>query len=138
MSEGSLPPFGISGSVPGLLGRALGRLFGRTGPKGKPGGEPDPAVVSRADKVIDRHAGEHATLFERADRLAARARRLEEEGTPSESANNRASRAREEVESGLAALRERFIASEGRAGGEAFDREVGRRFPSFGPPVQNA
>ena len=137
MSEGSLPPFGLSGSAPGFFGRALGRLFGRPRRR-EPEPVPDPGLASRAETAVGRHAGEHATLFERAERLAARARRLENEGTPSESANNRAERAREEVEGGLSALREAFVASEGRAGGEAFDREVGRRFPALGPPLQNA
>jgi hypothetical protein len=130
MSEGSLPPFGLS--VPKILGRALGRVFGRTRPKRMPD------LASRAGTLIGRHAGEHATLFERAERLTARARRLEEQGTPSESANNRAVRAREEVEAGLAALRGTFVASEGWAGGEAFDWEVGRRFPELGPRFQDA
>ena len=137
MSEGSLPPFGFSGSAPGFLGRALGRLFGRPR-RQEPEQAPDPGVASRAEKTVGRYAGEHATLFERAERLATRARRLQDEGTPSESANNRAARAREEVEEGLTALRERFVASEGRGGGEAFDREVGRLFPALGPPLQNA
>ncbi len=79
---------------------------------------------------MTRYAGEHVTLVERAERLAARARRLQEQGTPSESANNRAARAREEVEAGLAALRDTFVASEGQVGGDAFDREVGRLFPA--------
>jgi hypothetical protein len=83
--------------------------------------------------AIGRHAGEHATLFERADRLAVKAGRLKEAGTPSESASNRAARAREEVEVGLAALRDAFVASEGEEGARAFDREVGRRFPALAP-----
>ena len=83
--------------------------------------------------AIRRHAGEHAALFERAERLAVKAGRLEEAGTPSESASNRATRAREEVEAGLAALRDVFVASEGEEGAWAFDREVGRRFPKLGP-----
>lgn len=130
MSEGSLPPFGLSGSAPGAIGRAIGRIFGRSD---RPKREPDPAVASRAGTAVGRYADEHATLFERAERLTARARRLREEGTPSESSENRAARAREEVEVGLAVVREAFVASEGRAGGDAFDREVGRRFPALKP-----
>lgn len=79
-----------------------------------------------------RHAEERATLFERAERLSGKALRLEEAGTPSESANNRADRAREEVEVGLAALRASFVSSEGDGGGEAFDREVNRKYPALG------
>lgn len=87
--------------------------------------------------MIGRYAGEHATLIERAERLAAKARRLEEAGTPSESANNRAARAMEAVEAGLATLRGAFVASDGEDGGEAFDLEVGRRLPAFRPQGQN-
>ena len=79
-----------------------------------------------------RHAVERDSLFERAERLCGKALRLEEAGTPSESANNRADRAREEVEGGLAALRASFVASEGDGGGEAFDWEVNRRYPALG------
>ncbi len=134
MSEGSLPPLGIPGprSVPAALKRAFGRFFGRPRP-GAHETAPDPGVASRAGTAIGRHAGEHATLFERAERLAVKAGRLREAGTPSESANNRAARAREEVEAGLAALRDSFVASEGEEGARAFDREVGRRFPALGP-----
>ena len=81
--------------------------------------------------MVRRYADEHATLLERAERLAAKARRLEEAGTPSESANNRAARAGEAVEGGLAALRGAFVASDGEEGSEAFDREVGRRLPAL-------
>lgn len=87
--------------------------------------------------MIGRYAGEHVTLLERAERLATKARRLEEAGTPSESANNRAVRAREEVETGLAALRGAFVASDGEEGGDAFDREVGRRLPTLRPHGRN-
>ena len=136
MSEGSLPPFGIPGpkSVPGALKRALGRLFGRP-PRRAP--EPDPAVASRAGDAVGRYAGEHAAILERAERLATKARRLDEAGTPSESANNRAVRAWAEVEAGLTALRGRLVASDGEEGGEAFDREVGRRFPGLRPHGRN-
>lgn len=134
MSEGSLPPFGIPGprSTPGALKRVLGRFLGRPRPDAPETAAPDPAVASRAGTAIGRHAGEHATLFERAERLAVKAGRLQEAGTPSESANNRAARARGEVEAGLAALRDAFVASEGEEGARAFDREVDRRFPAFG------
>jgi len=134
MSEGSLPPFGIPGprSVPAALKRVFGRFLGRTRPGADEPAPEDPAVASRAGTAIKRHAGEHATLFERAERLAGKAGRLREAGTPSESANNRAARAREEVEAGLAALRDAFVASEGEEGARAFDREVGRRFPALG------
>lgn len=136
MSEGSLPPFGVPGFVPGALKRALGRLFGHPRRRA-PEAEPDPALGPRAASVVGRHAGEHAALFERAERLAGKARRLEEAGTPSESANNRAGRAREEVEAGLSALRDRFVAAEGAGGGEAFDREVGRLYPALGSAGTN-
>jgi hypothetical protein len=134
MSEGSLPPFGISGtkSLPGALKRALGAFFGLPRRRAQRP-EPDPGLGLRAGSVIGRHAGEHAALFERAERLTVKARRLEEAGTPSESANNRAGRARQEAEAGLAALRDAFVASEGRDGGEAFDLEVSRRFPVLVP-----
>ena len=134
MSEGSLPPFGISGtkSLPGALKRALGAIFGLSRRRARRL-EPGPGLGLRVGSVIGRHAGEHATLFERAERLIVKARRLEEAGTPSESANNRARRARQEVEAGLAALRDAFVASEGRDGGEAFDLEVSRRFSVLEP-----
>ena len=115
-----------------MLKRVLGRFLGRPHP-GAHEPAPDAAVVSRAGTAIGRHAGEHATLFERAERLASKAGRLEEAGTPSESANNRAARAREEVEAGLISLRDAFVVSEGEEGARAFDREVGRRFPALGP-----
>jgi hypothetical protein len=82
--------------------------------------------------VVRRHADERATLLERAERLSGKAFRLEEAGTPSESAGNRAERAWREVEEGLAALRASFVASDGAEGGEAFDREFGRRYPTLG------
>jgi uncharacterized coiled-coil DUF342 family protein len=87
---------------------------------------------SRAASVIRKYARDHATLFERAERLRKKAERLEKDGTPSESARNRAERARREVEAGLAALRTSFAASVGgREGWRAFDREVERRYPAF-------
>lgn len=122
--------------MPGALKRAFGRLIGR--PRRRtPEPAPDAAVASRAGTIIGRYAGEHAAILERAERLATKARRLDEAGTPSESANNRAVRAVAEVEAGLAALRGAFVASNGKVGGEAFDREVGRRFPALRPHGQN-
>lgn len=120
--------------MPAALRRAVGRLFGRhrrPTPEAVPETKPDPVVASRAGTVVGRYAEEHATLLERAERLAAKARRLEEAGTPSESANNRAARAVEAVETGLVALRDAFVASDGREGGEAFDREVSRRLAAL-------
>ena len=93
---------------------------------------PDPALGARAASVVRRHAEERATLLERAERLCGKALRLAEAGTPSECAGNRAERAWREVEEGLSALRASFIASEGAGGGEAFDRELGRRYPALG------
>ena len=135
MSEGSLPPFGLSGtrSARGLLGRALGLVFGRRRSR-----KPDPPLEARARSEIELHAREHAALFERAERLGLKARRLDEAGTPSESAGNRAARARGEVEAGLAILRARFVASEGEVAGEAFDREASRRLPAPGSYGQGA
>jgi hypothetical protein len=124
--------------VPGVIKRAVGHLFGRTRQRAPEPSAPDPAVLSRAGSVVGRYAGEHATLIERAERLAAKARRLEEAGTPSESANNRAARAVEAVEAGLATLRGAFVASDGEEGGEAFDREVGRRLPALRPQSRTA
>ena len=118
--------------MPGVLKRVLGRFSGRPRP-GAHEPAPDVAVVSRAGTAIGRHAGEQATLIERAERLASKAGRLEKAGTPSESANNRAARAKEEVEAGLVALRDAFVASEGEEGARVFDREVYRRFPALGP-----
>src|SRR3712207_8519626 len=93
MSERSLPPFGIPGprSVPGAIKRAVGHLFGRPrhrAPEPAPEPASDPAVLSSVGSVAGRYAGEHATLIERAERFAAKARRLEEARTPSQSANN--------------------------------------------------
>jgi hypothetical protein len=124
--------------VPGAIKRAVGHLFGRARQRAPELPAPDPAVLSRAGSVVGRYAGEHATLIERAERLAAKARRLEEAGTPSESANNRAARAVEAVEAGLATLRGAFVASDGEEGGEAFDREVDRRLPALRPQSRTA
>ena len=94
-------------------------------------GDPAPEVASQAASAIRAYAKEHAALFEREERLRAKAERLAKAGTPSESANNRAERARGEVEAGLLALREHFAPSAGERG-RAFDREVGRLYPGLG------
>ena len=102
----------------------LGRLFGRkTGERA-----PDVALASQAASAIREYAREHAALFEREERLRAKAERLEGAGIPSETANNRAARARMEVEAGLLALRERFAPSTGERR-RAFDHEIGRLYP---------
>ncbi len=93
--------------------------------------DPVPETVSQAASAISEYATEHAALFEREERLRAKAERLAGEGTPSESANNRAERARREVEAGLLAVRERFAPSAGERR-RAFDREVGRLYPGLG------
>jgi hypothetical protein len=134
MSEGSLPPFGISGtkSLPGALKRALGAIFGLPRRRARRP-EPDRAwACVRAPSSGVTPASTPRSSSGRSG-LPSRRVRLEEAGTPSESANNRAGRARQEVEAGLAALRDAFVASEGRDGGEAFDLEVSRRFPVLEP-----
>lgn len=138
MSEGSLPPFGVSGarSVPGAVARALNRLFGRPR-REKEEAPPDPVLSRLAADAVERHAGDHAALFERAERLTEKAERLERAGTPSDSASNRAARARGEVEAGLTGLRASFVEAEGVAGGIAFDREVEGRYPALGLKTQN-
>lgn len=83
----------------------------------------------RAASVIREHAASHATLFERLERLSARAERLEQEGTPSDSANNRASRAEGEVRTSLTDLRSSFAASGGDV--DTFDLELKRGYPGF-------
>jgi hypothetical protein len=94
---------------------------------------PDLAMASQAASAIREYARDHASLFEREERLRAKAERLAKAGTPSESANNRAERARMEIEAGLLALRERFAPS---AGGRrrAFDHEAGRLYPGLAVP----
>jgi len=133
MSEGSLPLLGTLRlrSFPGVARRALGRIFGRR--KKKPA--PDLALISRASSTIGEYAREHATLFERAQRLREKADRLERAGIPSETAANRAERARMELATGLLALRASFASSAGGSAGEqAFDREVERLYPTLGVP----
>jgi hypothetical protein len=131
MSEISLPLLRTLRlrSFPGVAGRVLGRVFGRR----KEGSAPDVALASQAASEISEYAREHAALFERAERLRAKAERLQGEGTPSESANNRAERARREVEAGILALRERLAPSAGERR-RAFDHEVGRLYPGLGIP----
>lgn len=97
-------------------------------------GEPD--VASQAASAIREYAREHAALFEREERLRAKAERLAEAGTPSESANNRAERAGMEIEAGLLALRENFAPSAGERR-RAFDHELGRLYPRFAIPAGN-
>jgi len=116
-------------SFPRIAGRALGRLFGRR--RGE--AAPDVALASQASSMIREYAHDHAPLFEREERLRAKAERLSEAGTPSESANNRAERARMEVEAGLHALRDLFAPAAGERR-RAFDQEVGRLYPRLGLP----
>jgi hypothetical protein len=112
-------------SFPGVAGRALARLFGRRKK------EPDLALISQAASAIGEYARDHASLFERAERLRAKVDRLERAGIPSESATNRAERARMEVEAGILALRDRFAPSAGERR-RAFDHELGRLYPTLG------
>jgi hypothetical protein len=131
MSEISLPLLGTLRlrSFPKIVGRAVGRVFGRT----KAGPSQDPEMASLAASAIEEYAREHAALFEREERLRAKAERLAREGTPSESANNRAERARVEAEAGLLALRERFAPSAGERR-RVFEREVVRLYPTLSFP----
>jgi len=131
MSEISLPLLGTLRlrSFPKVVGRAIGRVFGRR----KAPSAPDPATASLAASAIEEYARDHAALFEREERLRAKAERLAQEGTPSESASNRAERARMEVEAGLLALRERFAPSAGERR-RVFDHEAGRLYPKLSFP----
>ena len=131
MNQESLPFFAHLAlrSLPGNFKRALGRLFKRR--RDAEEGQ-DPTLRSRAAAAIREYAENHATLFERAERLREKAERLERAGTPSESARNRAERARREVEAGLSAVRASFAASVGGSEGHrAFDREVTLLYPAF-------
>ncbi len=94
---------------------------------------PAPEVASQAASAISEYARAQATLFEREERLRAKAERLEGAGTPSESANNRAERARMEIEAGLLSLRETFAPSAGERR-RAFDHEVARLYPRLAVP----
>ena len=107
----------------------LGKIFGLR--RGDPA--PDGALASQAASAISEYARDQAALFEREERLRAKAERLEGAGTPSESANNRAARARMEIEAGLLALRERFAPSAGERR-RAFDHEVGHLYPRLAIP----
>jgi hypothetical protein len=128
MSEISLPLLRALGlrSFPGVAGRALGRVLALR--RKKPA--QDEALVSQAASAVREYAREHAALFEREERLRAKAERLERAGTPSESAHNRAERARKELEAGLLALREHFAPS-AELERRAFDQEVGRLYPGL-------
>src|SRR5918998_322310 len=105
MNEGSLPSFASVRlrSLPRTIGIGFGRLFGRLRRRRDESPAPeDPTLRSRAASAIREYAEAHAALFERAERLREKAERLENEGTPSESARNRAERAMREVEAGPA------------------------------------
>jgi hypothetical protein len=129
MSEISLPVLRTLRlrSFPKVVGRVIGRIFGRRK------AEPDLAMASQAVSAIKGYARDHAALFEREERLRAKAERLVKAGTPSESANNRAERARMEIEAGLLALRERFAPSAGERR-RVFDHEAGRLYPGLSVP----
>ena len=107
----------------------LGRLRSRLRPNQRP--EAAPGLDDRAAAMLDGHERAHAALFERAARLSVKAERLDEAGTPSESAQNRAARAREEVEAELAALRATFVDDFGDGAARAFDSLVQSRYPGF-------
>ncbi|HEX2108125.1 MAG TPA: hypothetical protein VHF70_02465 [Rubrobacteraceae bacterium] len=134
MSESSLPLFGRMRfrlflktlRRPRLKG-ALRRLYTR---RRDAGAVLTPGLEARADRTVREHLNAYAENFERAVRLGKKAERLEEAGTPSESARNRAERAREEAVAGLAALRASFVDAT-RKGGRAFDRALERRCPAF-------
>lgn len=136
MREGSLPPFGFGFSPRGLARRALGRLAARLRrpPEPRKRSETFSNLDERAAAEIQSHENAHAALFDRAARLSEKARRLEEEGTPSESASNRAARARREAEAELTALRASFVAAAGKKGRGAFDRQARKRYPGLGIP----
>ena len=116
-------------SFPKVVGRVVGRVFGRK----KAESAPDLAMALQAASAIKEYAREHAALFEREERLRAKAERLAQAGTPSESANNRAERARTEIEAGLLALRDRFAPSAGEKR-RLFDHEAGRLYPRLAVP----
>jgi len=131
MSEISLPLLRTLRlrSFPKVVGRVVGRVFGRK----KAESAPDLAMALQAASAIKEYAREHAALFEREERLRAKAERLAQAGTPSESANNRAERARTEIEAGLLALRDRFAPSAGEKR-RLFDHEAGRLYPRLAVP----
>jgi hypothetical protein len=131
MSEISLPLLRTLRlrSFPKVVGRVIGRVFGRR----KAESAPDSAMASQAATAIKEYARDHVALFEREERLRAKAERLAKAGTPSESANNRAERARTEIEAGLLALRERFAPAVGERR-RVFDLEAGRLYPRLSVP----
>ncbi|MBA3426658.1 MAG: hypothetical protein H0U04_19455 [Rubrobacter sp.] len=135
MREGSLPPFGLGFSPRDLVRRTLGRLAGRLRRERRKRTEKSSSLDDRAAAAIREHEQVHAALFERMTRLTEKAERLEEAGTPSESAGNRAGRAREEVEAELAALRAAFVAAAGKRGRKTFDRQVRSRYPGLELPA---
>lgn len=90
------------------------------------------AEHERATAALREFLLENYTNVDRALRLRDRADRLENEGTPSDSAHNRASRAREEVVAGLARLR-RSLAESGGGSACALDLEVTRMIPQVSP-----
>ncbi len=117
----------------GTLGRILDRKRRRKTPQ-RTDPRPDPALLAVASSALTGYAETHATLIERAERLEEKSSRLETSGTPSESARNRADRAWEEVEAGLADLRENFAANGSAAERlRAFDLEAQNRYPMLGP-----
>jgi hypothetical protein len=137
MSESSLPPFDRTGFRfllrtlwrPRLKG-TLVRLYAR---RRGAGAVRAPDLEARAEHTLREHLDAHAESFERAMRLGEKAGRLEEAGTPSESARNRAERAREEIVAGLAALRASFVEAVEKKGGRVFDRVLEQRYPYFAP-----
>jgi hypothetical protein len=132
MREGSLSPFGLGFSPRQLVRRTLGRLASRLGSGERSEFPPD--SDARAAAVLREHETTHAALFERMMRLTEKVRRLEEVGTPSESARNRAARARDEVADELALLRASFAAEAGEEGLRALDRQLRCRYPGLELP----
>jgi hypothetical protein len=120
MSESSLPLFGRTGfrlvlkslRRPRLKG-TLRRLYTQ---RRDAGAVLTPGLEARAERTVREHLNTHAENFERAVRLGEKAERLEEAGTPSESARNRAERAREEAVAELAALRASFVGATRKGG----------------------
>lgn len=140
MSERSLPPpFGRTGfrlSLRNLQWPRLKGLLRRLYTRRRDAGDVRvPALKLRAEQTVHEHLETHAASFDRARRLGEKAERLEEAGTPNESARNRAERAREEVVAELAALRASFIEATGRRrGARVFERVLERRCPTFALP----
>ncbi len=135
MSESSLPPFDSTGFRLFLktlrrprLKEALERLSVR---RRDPGDVRATDLEVRAERILRKHLDAHAESFERAARLGEKAERLEEDGTPSESARIRAERARAEVVVELAALRASFVVATEKKGGRAFDRVLEQWWPAF-------